>query len=102
MILHCQQAKVTCWSAIGRNGPARHHPGVREQGEHTLGIPRNLGGPVASRREAGTVDRGKEGRRGRVTGSRSAAIGPMKQGNRPKGPCGGKSGTGARNRWVER
>ena len=35
-------------------------------------------------------------------GSRSAAVGAMKRGNRPEGPCGAKGGTGSRNRWRER
>jgi hypothetical protein len=71
------------------------------------GISRNLGGPVASLvadcgRGRGTAERGNEVRRGRAAGSRSAAVVPRTQGNQVEGPCRGKGGTGAGNRWRER
>src|SRR2546427_3410898 len=42
----------------------------------------------------GTAERRQRGEAGRKVGSRSALVVPMKRGNRPEGPRGGKGGAG--------
>ena len=88
------------------------------------GLPRNLGAPTVSapygvggcrspswplgvatraqrseeEAQRGTVElRDNQGEAGRAVGSRSTPILPVKQGNRPEGPCGGKRGAGSWN-----
>jgi RNA-directed DNA polymerase len=55
-----------------------------ETSARTQGLPRNLGDPVASARVGGTCMARKRAWHG-AAGSRSAAVGAKKQGNRPEG-----------------
>ena len=60
--------------------------------------------PVGAKRRAQPRYRqAKETKRGGMDAGRlSTPIVPMKRGNRPEGPCGGKGGVGSRNRWRAR
>jgi RNA-directed DNA polymerase len=98
-------------------------PGSEERGTRAKGSPRNLGDPMDSaeketdgppedkgpglralgsdhpweRRDGhrrGTAERRKRSEAGGLMGSRSALVVPVKRGNRPEGPRGGKGSTG--------
>ena len=72
--------------------------GKLDAGLALIGVVANNGDVVAG----GTAERTQGSEAGRDARSRSAAIGAMKWGNRPEGPCRAKGGTGSRNRWRER